>query len=285
MQGSRFLKTYHIGELLHRCNAGRSKGFSAIDIFRYLLSLVFSDRSMYMQIATNRYTEAFGKNTVYRFLENSKTNWERFTFLLSAKITHFFSTLTNEDRADVFIIDDSLYRKTGYKKTELVLRVFDHVSMTMQKGFRMLVLGWSDGNSFVPILHRLLASSDDKNVLGVKKDFDKRSIAYKRRVQSRTKAADVVMEMLKSAIKAGHKAKYVLFDRWFSSPATMISIKDRLDLNTNVRVCAHRTLSRKAAENTRQKVSRSKMISFTYDIHKKSELIYQKSCGIITSIK
>ena len=62
--------------------------------------------------------------------------------------------------------------------------MFDHVSMTMQKGFRMLVLGWSDGNSFVPILHRLLASSDDKNVIGVVKDFDKRSVAYKRRKQA-----------------------------------------------------------------------------------------------------
>ena len=228
---SRFLKNYRIGELLYKCNAGKTKGFSVIDIFRYLLSLVFCDRSMYMQIATNRYTEAFGKNTVYRFLENSKTNWERFTVLLSAKITSFFGSLTSEDRADVFIIDDSLYSKTGYKKTELVSRVFDHVSMTMQKGFRMLVLGWSDGNSFVPVSHRLLASSDDKNVLGIEKDFDKRSVAYKRRKQSRTKATEVVMDMLRSAIKADHKAKYVLFDRWFSTPATMIRIKKSFNLN------------------------------------------------------
>ena len=229
---TRFLKNYQIGELLHKCNAGKTKGFSVIDIFRYLLSLVFCDRSMYMQLVTNRYTQAFGKNTVYRFLENSKTNWERFTVLLSAKITRFFGSLTSEDRADVFIIDDSLYGKTGYKKTELVSRVFDHVSMTMQKGFRMLVLGWSDGNSFVPILHRLLASSDDKNVLGTNKDFDKRSIAHKRRVQSRTKATEVVMEMIANAIKAGHRAKYVLFDRWFSCPATIIKIKNSFALNT-----------------------------------------------------
>ena len=208
---SRFLKNYRIGELLYKCNAGKAKGFAVIDVFRYLLSLVFCDRSMYMQIATSRYTEVFGKNTVYRFLENSKTNWERFTLLLSAKITRLFGSLTSEDRADVFIIDDSLYSKTGYKKTELVSRVFDHVSMTMQKGFRMLVLGWSDGNSFVPILHRLLASSDDKNILGVEKDFDKRSVAYKRRKQSRTKAT---------------------FDRWFSCPATIIKIKNDFKLNT-----------------------------------------------------
>ena len=58
---SRFMKNYRVGDLLYKCNAGKAKGFSVIDIFRYLVSLVFYDRSMYMQMLTNRYTEAFGK--------------------------------------------------------------------------------------------------------------------------------------------------------------------------------------------------------------------------------
>ena len=58
---SRFMKNYRVGELLYKCNARKTKGFSMIDIFRYLVSLVFCDRSMYMQMLTNRYTEAFGK--------------------------------------------------------------------------------------------------------------------------------------------------------------------------------------------------------------------------------
>ena len=71
------------------------------------------------------------------------------------------------------------------------------------KGFRMLTLGWSDGNSFVPIAHRLMSSSDDKNMLGTKKSFDKRSIAHKRREQARMKATDVMLDMLKTALKVG----------------------------------------------------------------------------------
>ena len=46
---------------------------------------MFSDRSMYMQIATGRFAEGYSKNTVYRFLNSIKTNWERFTILLSEK--------------------------------------------------------------------------------------------------------------------------------------------------------------------------------------------------------
>lgn len=204
-----------------------------IEIFKYLFSLMFSDRSMYMQIRTNRFDEGFSKNTVYRLLNNVKIHWERFTELLSERIINgFMRPLTSDERRDVFIFDDSSFRKRGYKKTELVARVFDHVEKKYIKGFRMLTLGWSDGNTFVPITHRLLSSANDDNVLGVMKTLDKRSIAFRRRKEAREKATDVMMIMLKNALKIGHHAKYVLFDSWFSSPKIITQIKNECDLDT-----------------------------------------------------
>lgn len=230
---SDFFKKYSVGKLLLKCGAGKEKGICITAIFRYLLCLIFSDRSMYMQITTGRYAESFSKNTVYRFLDSCKTNWERFTILLSESIvSRFLCQLTDENREDVFIIDDSTFRKTGYKSTELVAKVFDHVSMKYIKGFRMLTLGWSDGNSFVPITHRLLSSANTDNILGVQNDFDKRSIAGKRRKQACMKATDVMISMLKMAQKAGHRAKYVLFDSWFSNPKEIIRIKNECNLDT-----------------------------------------------------
>jgi hypothetical protein len=194
---------------------------------------MFSDRSMYMQIRTGRLTENFSKNTVYRLLNNSKIHWERFTTLLSERIINsFLRPLTSDDRRDVFIFDDSTFRKRGYKKTELVARVFDHVEMKYIKGFRMLTLGWSDGSTFVPITQRLMSSSKDENVLGIVKELDKRSIAFRRRKEAREKATDVMLKMLKSAQKDGHKAKYVLFDSWFSSPKVVTTIKTEYGLDT-----------------------------------------------------
>ena len=230
---SRFFSSYKIGDMLRRCGAGKEKGIAVVQIFRYLLCLMFSDRSMYMQITTKRFKEDYSKNTVYRFLNNSRINWERFTTMLSERIVNgFMRPLTDKKREDIFVIDDSAYHKRGYKKTELVAKVFDHVSMKYIKGFRMLSLGWSDGNSFVPITHRLLSSSKDKNVLGLKNDFDKRSIAFKRRRQAREKETDVMLDMLKQAQKAGHHAKYVLFDSWFSNPKEIIRISEDCHLNT-----------------------------------------------------
>ena len=228
-----FMKEFQIGKLLFKCNAGKMKGIPVMDVFRYLFCLIFSDRSMYMQRKTGVFDGGFCKNTVYRFLNNAKINWLRFTTLLSARIINgFMKPLTDENRKDVFIIDDSLYDLSRSKKVELLARVFDHCSMKYKRGYRMLTLGWSDGNSFVPVNHCLLSAADDKNLLCDAAGYDGRSLAGRRRKQSRRKATEVMLELIKTALHAGVSAKYVLFDSWFSSPKSITALKSDCGLDT-----------------------------------------------------
>lgn len=109
--------------------------------------------------------------------------------------------------------------------------MFDHVSMKYRRGYRLLTLGWSDGNSFLPISGRLLASGDDKKVIGPKKEMDMRSLAGRRRKLATSKAPDVMVEMLKTALRAGHRASYVLFDTWFASPKVILRIRRECRMN------------------------------------------------------
>ena len=89
-----------------------------------------------------------------------------------------------------------------------------------------MTLGWSDGNTFIPVSGSLLSSSDDKNLLNKADDsLDKRSIAARRRSQSGRKATDVMLELIRSALKSGISASYVLFDTWFCSPSSLIAVK------------------------------------------------------------
>ena len=228
-----FMKEFQIGQLLFKCNAAKVKGIPVIEVFRYLFCLIFSDRSMYMQRKTGVFDGSFCKNTVYRFLNNPRINWLRFTTLLSTRIINgFMKPLTDEKRKDVFIIDDSLFDRSRSKKTELLAKVFDHCSMKFKCGYRMLTLGWSDGNSFVPVNHCLLSAADDKNLLCEAADFDGRSLAGKRRKQSRRKATEVMIDLVKTAQLSGVSAKYVLFDSWFSSPKTITALKTDCGLDT-----------------------------------------------------
>ena len=229
---SKFIAEFHLGKLLFRCNAGKVKGIPVMDVFRYLLCLIFSDRSMYMQRKTGVFEAGFCKNTVYRFLNSTKTNWLRFTTLLSASIINgFMKPLTSDERKDVFIIDDSLFDRSRSAKTELLAKVFDHCSMKYKRGYRMLTLGWSDGNSFIPVNHCLLSAADDKNLLCEAVNHDGRSLAGKRRRQSRQKATEVMVDLIKTAQQSGLTAKYVLFDSWFTSPKTITALKQEQKLD------------------------------------------------------
>ena len=222
---SSFFKTFKIGDLLRKCNACKQKGVPVPDIFKYKLCNVFSDRSMYMQMKTNSYHESFSKNTFYRFLDSAKTNWLRFTTLLSKKVIESLEPLTSDDRINAFIIDDSLFERTSCKKTELGAKVFDHCTGRYKKGFRLLSLLWTDGNTAVPVNSCLLSSTQDKNVLGPEKTFDGRSLAGQRRTLSKMKGTKAMIELISRALSAGIKADYVLFDTWFSSPAQLLDIK------------------------------------------------------------
>ena len=222
---SSFFSTFGIGNLLHKCNAQKEKGVPVINIFKYKLCNVFADRSMYMQQKTGSFKESFSKNTFYRFLNSPKTNWLRFTTLLSKKVADAVEPLTSEDRVNAFVVDDSLFERTSCKQTELGSRVFDHTSMKYRKGFRLMTLGWTDGNTFLPVNSCLLASSKERNLIGPVDQCDGRSLAAKRRKLAQTKGTEVMIELLKTAQNAGHHADYVLFDTWFSSPAQLIAVK------------------------------------------------------------
>lgn len=227
-----FLTAYGILRLLRKCGGAKLKGVPVNELFTYTLTNAFRMGSFYMQNKLGQVREGFSKNTYYRFLMNPRTNWLRFTTMLSARIINaHIRPLTSENRDDCFVIDDSLYERAGVKRTELASWVFDHVSMRCKKGFRLLTLGWTDGCTFLPINYSLLASSDAEKVLGPCNKIDKRTIAGKRRFLARQKGTTVMVELLKTALAAGHKAKYVLFDSWFSNPQQILDIKS-LGLDT-----------------------------------------------------
>ena len=228
---SSFFSRFKIGNLLRACNAQKEKGVPVTRIFKYKLCNVFTGRSMYMQQRTGSFRESFSKNTFYRFLNSTKTNWLKFTTLLSKAVADTIEPLTGSDRINTFVVDDSLFERTSCKKTELGSKVFDHASMRYTKGYRLMTLGWTDGNTFLPINSSLLASSKTSNLIGPQQHHDGRSLAGQRRKLAQMKGTSVMVELLKTALNAGYKADYVLYDSWFSNPAQLVAVKN-LGLNS-----------------------------------------------------
>lgn len=81
-----FLTAYVILHLLRKCGGAKLKGVPVNELFTYTLTNAFRMGSFYMQNKLEQVREGFSKNTYYRFLVNPRTNWLRFTTMLSARI-------------------------------------------------------------------------------------------------------------------------------------------------------------------------------------------------------
>ena len=117
------------------------------------------------------------------------------------------------------------------KKVELLSRVFDHTTHKYLKGFRLLTLGWSDGNSFLGIDFALLSSAKEKNRYNeINPGIDKRTCVYQRRKEAITKSTKLLEPMVKSAIKTGIQAKYLVMDSWFSMPSVISTLRRHIHI-------------------------------------------------------
>ena len=222
----KFFTRFHISSALKASNAYKKKGTPVTEIFQYLFLLIFSNRSMYMNLITGRNTPDFAKDTVYRFMKMIQINWIRFTTILASRIImDAVLPLDSEERVNALIIDDSMFERNRSKKVELLAKVFDHAKHSYRFGFRMLTLGWSDGSTFLPINSILLSSENKRNRINEAAVVDKRTVGYKRRRLSMEKGTHAMLELLRTAKNAAIPAKYVLFDSWFSSPSTLHAVK------------------------------------------------------------
>ena len=95
----------------------------------------------------------------------------------------------------------------------------------------MLTLCWSDGVSSLPIDFALLSSSNAKSrIQNIRKDLDKRTCGYRRRFEAMEKSTAHLETMVKRALAAGIKAKYVLMDSWFGMPSVISKLSSHLDV-------------------------------------------------------
>jgi hypothetical protein len=222
----RFFRTYHVSKLLRAANAYKCKGISVVTIFMMAFSVVFVHKSLYMQWLLRKDSVPFSKDTLYRLMNSCHIHWRQFTMLLSASIiADTIQPLTNEDRIQALIIDDTLFTRARSKKVELLAKVYDHAKGLFTFGFRMLTLCWTDGNTTLPVSYCLLSTSNAKNLITPAVTLDGRTHGAKQRKLAQRKTTDVALQLLTEAKAVGIAATHVLFDTWFCSPTSLLAIK------------------------------------------------------------
>jgi hypothetical protein len=231
-----FLRAFGVSSILKQVGAYKKKGVPVIRLFQELFALAFRHRTMFQILSSSNSAET-GKDAFYRFVKSCRVNWMRFTTLLAAAVVKdVIEPLTDKTRVNVFIVDDTPYERSRSKKVELLSRVYDHCKKTYIKGFRLLTLGFSDGNTFVPVNSCLLASADPKNRFSEARAIDRRTCGYRQRQLAQSTAPFAMMKMIGQALDSGIRASHVLFDSWFAYPCNILALKDKkLDVIARVK--------------------------------------------------
>ncbi len=212
---SNFFRLIGLGKICKAVNFNRSSSVSLASIIAWLFEARFNRYSMYRVKESVNFTSRTARNV----MNDGRINWQKLLCLASSKIMSALAPFIDKRRRLAFVIDDTLISRPFSSKTELLSKIFDHNKKQYLKGYRNLTLGWTDGNTFLPVNFALMSTSNSKNLVGsAPSTTDRRSIAGKRRIQAQQKMSDVAVQLIKQAVSLGVKAQYVLFDSWYSSP-------------------------------------------------------------------
>lgn len=172
--------------------------------------------------------------TLYRTLNDARIDWRKMLMSFALQFTRIVKK--ESDAADngtrCFIVDDSPLEKSGMT-IEGISRISDHTKGGYVFGFKFLLLGFFDGKMLVPADFSLHRESRKTN-FGLKKEEQKRQYKSRnpkdshgeiRKGELDVKKTDMVIMMIKHAVKRGLKASYVLMDSWFTCEEVVEEIR------------------------------------------------------------
>jgi hypothetical protein len=225
---SRMLKAFNLGPINKLFSSAKIKGIAAADIFKALFLLPFLDILNIHALQSSGHSPALcaKKDAFYAFLKNPWINWRKIVLSFARQ---FLKTAENKsvdggtESPKCLVIDDSLLEKTG-KAIEFIGKVYDHCSHAYTLGMKMLTLGFWDGKSFIPVdfsIHNEPGKNKNRGLgkADLSGQFSKQReegcAALERAGEVSESKIETALQMIKSAIKKGFAAKYVLADSWF----------------------------------------------------------------------
>lgn len=220
---SAFIHLIGLGRLSKRINFKRHSTIPLTAVITWLFEAIFSRRSLY-RAQPSRW---FSSRTARNILNDGRINWQKLLCLIAIKMILILTPFIDQRRRLALIVDDTLIERAYSTKTELLAKIYDHDQHRYSTGYRNLTIGWSDGNTFLPVNCALMSTRKKTNLVGSKSSItDQRTIAGQRRSQAQRKMNEVVLELISQALRLGVTAKYVLFDSWYSSPQMFWHLKE-----------------------------------------------------------
>lgn len=154
------------------------------------------------------------EDVLYSVLRREDINWRKQSMATARSVLKQNDLGSESKRA--FVVDDSIKVRRG-KKVEGGSRHWDHTEQRTVFGQQVVELGLAGEMGFLPVDRQIYMSSECPVEKPEDKQFrDEQSVAARDMARARNEdKQSMFRRMLKSAIRAGFKAKYVIADAWF----------------------------------------------------------------------
>ena len=223
---SSFVKEFKLNQLFRKCSIHKEKGIPVREVFQMIFLLAFTGKSFSSFLHSRNTIFQGKKDTIYRFLHQTGSNWRKLLLLLSSKVVHQVLFPFTSLKRYTWVVDDSPYERPRSTEVEGLSRFFDHSKGIFSRGFRMLTLGLVRGATFISF--SLLSSHNKANQLGpMNSSLDGRSRSARTCKESQEKAPEVLLKLLDGALKHCPLVQTILFDSWFSFPAIIRKCSSR----------------------------------------------------------
>jgi len=234
-----YINRFNISNLCKSFASLKQKGFQVSETILCLILLHLTGLSVSSLVKSDlKDIAGSAKDNYYRLKNNPLIDWRKLQLLFCKRFVTLIKDPTEPNvplAPKCFIVDDTTMEKTG-RTIEFIGRVFDHVTKGSVLGFKLLVLGFWDGKSFLGLdfsLHRE-KGKNPKRPYGMTakerscqyhKTRDKKSFGNKRTLDLNISKVNSAIRMIKRAVKNGFNASYVLCDTWFMCEELIVEVR------------------------------------------------------------
>ncbi len=150
------MSLFAIKKQLSAFDSLKTRGHNLSDLLCCLILMSFQGVSNVFKLTIQK--PDINKDAYYSAKNNEHIDWRQLLILMALHFRWLISNRSSLQKEGItaLIADDSPLKKTG-KKMEKVSMIHDHVTNTFILGFKLLVLGFWEGGSFIPVnfsLHR-----------------------------------------------------------------------------------------------------------------------------------
>ena len=178
-----------------------------------------------------------GKDMFYRFVSNESYDWRKILATMSVQLWNKSQEkrTSKSARPVCLMVDDTDYPKRGVR-TELIGKIFSHVTHSMMLGFKGLFIGITDGVSQTLLDFALVGEEGKDGRHGLRqsqldarfsKEHEKDSHTAMRIGEYGQSKIALMLDMIRRVIKRKVRFDYVLADSWFACAEVIRFITSR----------------------------------------------------------